>query len=75
MPETKRRVPAPVAQARARLAGLVRRHADPEVVEAARQRLAEANAEAAVSKWLPSLGTNGRLGLARIVLSGGDDDG
>jgi hypothetical protein len=68
----KRNVPKPVAQARARLAGLVARGADPETIAAARAQLAEANAAADVGRW-PQLGDQARTRLADLVLSGGGE--
>ena len=67
-----RNIPKPVAQARARLAGLVARGADPEAIAAARAELAEANAAADIGRW-PPLGDHARVKLAGLILSGGGD--
>jgi len=65
-----------VRHARANLGAHVRRDHDPEVIDAARAELADANAEAAVLKivdgWPPL--TAGQLGrLAAIFLSAARD--
>lgn len=71
MPE-KRTVPKPVARARARVAGLTARRADPEIIAAARQELAEASAAADIARW-PQLPDQTRIRLASLVLAGGGD--
>lgn len=67
-----RNIDRAVARARAHVASLTARKADPESIEAARAQLAEANAAADVRKW-PPLADRARLELARLVLAGGDD--
>ena len=71
MPE-RRNTPPEVARARARLAGLTARGADPEVIARARIRLDAASARAAAQKWrrLPAAD---RMELASLILTGGDD--
>jgi hypothetical protein len=66
------KIPKPVAQARARVAGLVARGADADVIQAARAELAEANAEADISRW-PQMDDRTRAKLASLVLSGRGD--
>jgi hypothetical protein len=66
----KRNIPKPVAQARARLAGLTARGADPGMIEAARAELAEANAAADIGRW-PPMSEQARGRLAALVLFGG----
>lgn len=62
-----------VASSKAKLAGLVahRDPADPDI-EAARARLAEANAEADVASW-PPLSLETRAKIACAILSAGSD--
>ena len=69
-----RHVHPPVGAARARLAVLVREGASPEQVEAARARLREANAEAAVQRVVdsfPPLTDEQRSRLALLLAPAG----
>jgi hypothetical protein len=69
----KHNVHPAVARARARLAGLTARKADPDTIAAARAQLAEANAAADISKW-PPMAALSRARLASLILVGGGDD-
>lgn len=71
MPQT-RNIPKPVARARAHLASLTARGADPAAIEAARTQLAEANAEADISRW-PPMPAKAKVRLASLLLASGDD--
>jgi hypothetical protein len=53
------------------LGGRARAGAAPEAIEAARDELAEANAEADVASW-PPLSAEARARLACLLLSGSD---
>ena len=68
-----RNVPKAVALARARVAGLTARGADPDVIAAARADLAAASAAADIEKW-PQLPDQTRMKLAALVLAGGGQD-
>ena len=69
----KHNVHPAVARARARLAGLTARKANPDTIAAAREQLAEARCQADIARW-PTLPDRARLELARLVLAGGGDD-
>jgi hypothetical protein len=69
-----RNVPRDVAQARSRLGILVRAKADPELIDAARARLAETNAATDIMRW-PPLADPVRMRLAQLVLAGNGDAG
>jgi hypothetical protein len=66
-----RNVPRRVGSAKARVAVYTRDHRPPEQIKAARDELAEANAEADVASW-PPLSAETRARLACLILSGGD---
>jgi hypothetical protein len=73
MPKT-RNISRDVARARARVASLTARGADPGAIQAARAQLAEANAAADIGKW-PAMADRSRVKLASLVLAaGGGDD-
>jgi hypothetical protein len=72
MPKPRNVHPA-VGRARARLAGLVARKADPDTIAAARAQLAEARCQADIDR-AAALADRARLELARLVLAGGGDD-
>ncbi len=71
MPE-RRNIPPEVARARARLAGLTAREADPEVIARARLSLDAASARAAVQKW-QHLPVGDRAQLPALILAGDGD--
>lgn len=68
-----RNVPPEVARARSSLGRKIQLDAAPEVIEAARAQLAEANAEADVASW-PPLSAEARAKLACIILTAGGSD-
>lgn len=67
----RRRVSPDIARARARLAGLTARGADPAVISSARAELGELTAAADIRRW-PPLPAETRKRLAAMVLTGGD---
>jgi predicted GTPase len=70
--ETARNVPPKVARARSSLGRKIQLGASPEAVKAARDELAEANAEADVASW-PPLSAEARARIACAILSAGTD--
>jgi hypothetical protein len=67
--QPKRRNIAPeVSSARGRVAGLTQAGASPDLIEAARADLREANAEAALNRFLTP---EAQIRLARRILAGG----
>lgn len=70
MPKHRNVHPA-VGRARARLASLTARKADPDTIAAARAELAEARCQADIDRAI-ALADRARAELARLVLAGGD---
>ena len=62
-----------VGAAKARVAVYTRDHRPPEQIKAARDELAEANAEADVASW-PPLSAEARARIACAILSAGGSD-
>lgn len=67
---TSHGIPKGVATARARVAGLTARGADPDRIALARAELAEQRAAADIGRW-PPLSDSTRERLAALVLAGG----
>jgi len=75
MPERRQRNVRPeIASARARLAALTARRADPDAIATARAALASARARAAVCELL-GLPAAERMQLAGLLLTGSGGDG
>lgn len=68
-----RNVHPKVGAAKARVAVYTRDHRPPEQIKAARDELAEANAEADVASW-PPLSAEARARIACAILSAGGSD-